>query len=65
MDSLNSYTPLSCKSLDDALIVDSFNNVKTKLQQMKTRNLDDSEIDLLKSQFNQCIFLFSYFIFSI
>ena len=65
MDSLNSYTPLSCKSLDDTLIVDSFNNVKTKLQQMKTRNLDDSEIDLLKSQLNQCIFLFSYFIFSI
>ena len=65
MDSLNSYTPLSCKSLDDALIVDSFNNVKTKLQQMKIRNLDDSEIDLLKSQLNQCIFLFSYYIFSI
>ena len=43
MASLNPYTPLS----------DSFENVKTKLQQMKTRSLEDSEIDLLKSQLNQ------------
>ena len=64
MDSLNSYTPLSCKSLDDALIVDSFNNVKRKLQQMKTRSLDNSEIELLKSQLNQCIFVFSFSMYS-